>query len=297
MPPTPRGSNTKRIMGNRAHLGPGTTAYRVEMQGFNALSEHFIGMAIAGESFFPQILDVTSDIGIEFAKELVPVSDIDEEGHVHTRDTINKSPGVMSKEGRGEWSVRFGPTTYYAPFLEYGTRFMSPRPFMIPAGDLAEKVLFASVNQFLNLFNTNTGGGGFGSGDSVASQALQDPRVRGSVSGVRSLLYSSAKFMGDVSVFGGREIFGPARARMYTFARMLGDTSSIMRGTLDTRISRRMSGRATGKLAGFGVASLSHGSSYSAFPGGEGGRRLYSRSIGRATSIGVSGYSWAGLGN
>lgn len=26
-----------------------------------------------------------------------------------------------------------GPTTFYAPFLEHGTRFMAPRPFMGPA--------------------------------------------------------------------------------------------------------------------------------------------------------------------
>lgn len=292
---TPRGTNTKRRMGNLPGRGPGTTAYMVEMQGFNVLSDHFLAMAMLGDSFFPQLLDVTSDIGIELAKELVPVSNIDEEGHVHTRDTINKSPGVMDKGG-GVWSVRYGPTTHYSPFLEYGTRFMAPRPFMIPSGDLAEAVLMASIAEFLKLFDTNNSGMGFGSGNPLAGRALRDPRIKGSVGGLRSMLYSSAKFLGDVSVFGGREIFGPARGRMYSMARMLGDTSSVMQGTLNQRISHRLSGRATGKIAGFGVASLSHGASYSAFPGGAGGRRVYQRVVGRATNIGVSGLSWAGFG-
>lgn len=278
----------------RSRRGPGTNLYRVEMQGFNVLSQHFMAMASLGDSFFPQLLDVTADIGIEMAQELVPVSDLDIEGHVHTRDTINKSPGVIQRH-RGEWSISYGPTTHYSPFLEYGTRFMVPRPFMIPSGDLAEQVLLASVQAFLNLFDTTTGGIGFGGGNIMAGKALQDPRVKGTLSGVRSFLYSQAKFLGDISVFGGRQVIGPMRGLMYNLARSIGDVSSIMQGTLDTRISRRLTGRAAGRLAGFGTASLSTGSTYSAFPGGAGGRRVYQRSIGRATSVGISGMSGVSL--
>lgn len=281
----------RRISGNRSRLGPGTTAYVVEMQGFDILSDHFWAMAELSHSMFPKILDVGADIGIELSQELVPVASGE------TRDSINKSPGVIEKGHRGEWSIRFGPTTFYAPFLEYGTRFMAPRPFTIPGGDLAEQVVYRSILAYLKLFDTNNGGAGFGSGDIIAGRALQDPRIRGSISQFRSLLYSSAKFLGDVSVIGGREIFGPARARMYLLARALGDTSSILSGTLDQRISRRLSGRAVGKLAGVGTIAFSSGRTYSAFPGGEGGRRVYQRVVGRATNIGVSGFRWAGFGN
>lgn len=275
------------------HRGPGHTLYKVEVQGANALAQHFDAMAGLVDQFVPELLDVVADIGIDHAKSLVPVSDITEEGHVHTRDTINKKPGVQS--GKMWWTIDFGPTTHYSPFLEYGTRFMSPRPFMIPAGDLAEQVLMASIVQFIKLLDTNTGGAGFGSGNVIAGKALQDPRVKGTVGGVRSLLYSGAKFLGDVSVFGGREVLGPMRGLMYNMAKSIGDVSSVMTGTMDTRISRRLSGRAAGRIAGYGSASFASGSTYSAFPGGSGGRRIYQRSIGRATSTGISGVSFFDL--
>lgn len=280
-------------MARTPHRGPGHTLYKVEVQGANALAQHFNAMAGLVDNFVPQLVDVVADIGIERAKELVPVSDITEEGHVHTRDTINKKPGVQS--GRGFWTIDFGPTTHYSPFLEYGTRFMAPRPFMIPAGDLAEAVLMASIVEFIKLLDTNTGGVGFGSGNVMAGKALGDPRVKGTVSGVRSLLYSGAKFLGDVSVFGGREVIGPMRGLMYSMAKSIGDVSSVVGGTMDTRISRRLSGRAAGRIAGYGSASFSTGTSYSAFPGGEGGRRIYQRSIGRATNVGISGVSFFDL--
>ncbi len=280
----------KRIMGNQKRFGPGTTAYVTELQGVNVLSEHFFAMAELAQSFFPQLLDVTADIGIEHARELVPYDSGD------TYRSINKEPGVISKGQKGEWSIRYGPTTFYSPFLEYGTRFMSPRPFMIPSGDLAEVVFIRSVLAFFQLFDTNNAGRGFGGGDPIASQALNDPRIKGSVSSVRSGLYSTAKFLGDVSVFGGRNFIGPSRARMYALAQGLGDVSSVMNRTLNQRITRRMQGRAVGRLAGFGTASLSFGKSYSAFPGGEGGRRVYQRAVGRTSSIGLGSLSASSFG-
>lgn len=279
----------KRIMGNRSRSGPGTSVMRVELQGVNVLSDHFFALSQLIPSFAVQLLDVTADIGIEHAQELVRV-DTGE-----TRDSINKAPGVIQKGNKGEWSIRYGPTTFYAPFLEYGTRHMHPYPFMIPSGDLAERVFFASVLQFLKLFDTNDGGAGFGGGNIDAGKALNDPRVRGSISGMRTLLYSGAKFLGDISVIGGREIFGPIRGQMYALARAMGDASSIVGGTLGQRLSRRLSGRTVGRIVGYGSASLSFGKTYSAFPGGEGGRRVYQRVVGRSTNIGFSGLSFGGF--
>lgn len=268
----------KRIMGNRSRMGPGSTVMVTELQGVNVLSDHFWALSELVPSFATQLLDVTADIGIEHAQELVRVDT------GATRDSINKSPGVLI--GNGVWSIRYGPTTFYAPFIEYGTRHMHPYPFMIPSGDLAERVFFASVIQFLKLFDTMDGGAGFGGGNVDAGKALRDPRVRGSVSQFRSMLYSQAKFLGDVSVLGGRGILGPMRAKMYMLARSIGDVSSAVQGTLGMRISHRLSGRTSGRIVGFGSASLSYGKTYSAFPGGEGGRRVYQRTVGRAINVG-----------
>tara|TARA_Y100001951_G_C11168871_1_gene199093 strand:- start:234 stop:593 length:360 start_codon:yes stop_codon:yes gene_type:complete len=44
-----------------------------------------------------------------------------------TRNSIFVDPGTPS------FSHRIGPTTEYAPFIEFGTRYMSARPYMIPA--------------------------------------------------------------------------------------------------------------------------------------------------------------------
>ena len=52
-----------------------------------------------------------------------------------TRLSIFVSPGTPS------FSQQIGPTTEYAPFIEFGTRFMPARPYMIPALE-QEKIRF-----------------------------------------------------------------------------------------------------------------------------------------------------------
>ena len=54
------------------------------------------------------------------AKQLVPVDTGDTQSSIEAR-----SPKKM------EW--RIGPTTEYAPFLEFGTERMSARPYLIPS--------------------------------------------------------------------------------------------------------------------------------------------------------------------
>ena len=275
----------KRLIGNRKGAGPGTNAYVVEIQGANALANHLWAYAEAFGLFAPQILDVSADIGIEEARHLV------RKRTWATHDSINKSPGVWAKPERGEWSIRFGPTTFYSPFLEYGTSTRSPYPFMIPAGDMAERAFVPSVIAFIGMIDTMTSGVGWAGGLSgPAGRASSDPRVKGSFTGLRSYLYSTEKALGDIAVFGGREVIGPTRSLMLGLARSLGDVSSIMNGVLGQRITTRLRGRATGRLIGFGSASLSAAKTYSGFPGGEGGHRIYQRAAGRVGNIGISNF-------
>ena len=61
-----------------------------------------------------------------------------------TRGSIFVDPGTPS------FSQRIGPTTEYAPFIEFGTSRMSARPFMIPALEKeAPRFQDALINQIL----------------------------------------------------------------------------------------------------------------------------------------------------
>ena len=51
--------------------------------------------------------------------------------------TTKRSIGLEITDGG--FSVESGPTTEYAPYLEYGTRFMEAQPFIKPALDEQKK--------------------------------------------------------------------------------------------------------------------------------------------------------------
>lgn len=284
-------------MGNRGP-GPVVTSY-VEAVGLGVLYDHFVAAAALVDATMPEILNVVGDIGVTEARNLVPY----DTGATHDSITIvggsSKSmSGTFGFRSLGEtqYFVEVGPETFYAGYLEHGTIFMAPRPYMFPALDLMEKVLQASVAAVMRA--VAEGQSGVGGGDVHSNQVLSDPRVSAPFTSLRSFLYSGAKALGDVSVLGGREVFGPLRASMYGLARGLGDVSSIMNQTLGTRVSNRLRGRVTGRIIGFGSASLSFGKTYSAFPGGSGGHRIYQRVAGSHTSIaGISAFGTSNLVN
>lgn len=285
----------------------------VELIGFEVLFQDFMAAAIILDQTAPEMMNVVGDLGVEEARLLVPY----DTGATHDSITIVGGsghvtrPGVVAGQGgsggfatggliaRGgaaetEYFVEVGPETFYAPFLEYGTVFMEPRPFMIPALDIMELALVGSVKAIIDAV---LGGQGAGlAGSAGAQRVLTDPGVRNPFSQLRSFLYSGAKALGDISVLGGRGLFGPLRASMYGLARTLGDVGSIMNQTLSSRITNRLRGRVTGRIIGFGSASLSFGRTYSAFPGGPTGHRIYQRFLGSHTSLaGVSAYGSSSL--
>lgn len=260
----------------------------VEVIGANVLFEHFLAAAQIMDDTGIEIMNVVGDLGVEEARNHVPY----DTGATH--DSIGIIGGSAQMMGMGfgfrgsgsQFFVEIGPETFYAPFLEYGTAIMEPRPFMIPAADMMELALVGTV---VAIVNAVTGESHNLTGNAAASQVLSDPRVSNPYSGLRTFLYSSAKALGDVSVLGGRGLFGPLRASMYGMARGLGDVGSVMNRTLGTRVSNRLRGRLTGRIIGFGSSSLSFGRTYSAFPGGEGGHRVYQRFVGSHTkSFGMS---------
>jgi HK97 gp10 family phage protein len=228
------------------------------------------------------MMDVVADLGIAEARRLVPYDT------GATYDSIVSTSGTGSGTfgfrvaGSTVWWTEVGAQTFYAPFLEFGTIYMAPRPFMGPAYDVMTAGLIGSVRAILGAV-LSANGGGVGTTPGIGGQVLGDERVGGVFTKYRSFLYSSAKALGDISVFGGRSVFGPLRAQMYGLARLMGDIDSSMNSTIGQRVSNRLQGRVTGRLIGYGSASLSFGKTYSGFIGGAGGHRIYQRFAGQYT--------------
>lgn len=241
-----------------------------EVQGLNTLIEHWYTVAALTDALTPVIVDFYSDVTIHNARQFVP------KDTWATHDSINKEPGVV-RSAMGDYSAWIGPTTFYSRFLEFGTIKMSPLPFMIPAIDMVEPDFIKAFEQVAKLADHVGGPINLGT-------ASGDPRARGVVQQYRGGLYSLSKFLGDVAVFGGRQVLSPIRANAIQLARLLGDVQSVMSGTLGGRISRRLRGRATGRIRGYGSATLTYAKVYSAFPGGEGGHRVYNRFMGRIST-------------
>jgi HK97 gp10 family phage protein len=74
------------------------------------------------ESQFEAVIQIAARNIESRSKQLVPIDT------GATMNSIEARP-----EGKMEW--RIGPTTEYAPFLEFGTERMPARPYMIPSGE------------------------------------------------------------------------------------------------------------------------------------------------------------------
>lgn len=243
-----------------------------EVQGLETLVEHWFTVAVLTDALTPGVLDFYADVITHNARQFV------RKDTWATHDSINKGNGVI-RSAIGDYSVWIGAETIQARFLEFGTVNMPAFPFMIPAIDMVEKDFIRAFGDIAKIADTVTGQ------VSLRGDVGKDGRIRSPISGLRSGLYSISKFLGDVSVFGGREFLSPIRGFALRAARGLGDVNAIMQGAAGMRISRRLRGRATGRLAGFGSASLTFGKTYTASLGGQ---RIYNRFAGRLTAPIVS---------
>ena len=252
-----------------------------EVQGLETLIEHWYTVAALTDAMAPVIVDFYGDVTIHNARQFVP------KRTWATHDSINKEPGVVRSQ-MGDYSVWMGPTTFYSRFLEFGTIKMSPRPFMIPALDMVEPDFIKAFEQLAKIADHVGGPISLGTAD-------RDPRTKSILQQYRGGLYNVSKYLGDIAVFGGRGVVSPIRANAITLAKAIGDVQSIMSGTLGSRISHRLRGRATGRIRGYGSASLAYGETYSDFPGGEGGRRVYNRFMGRISTAPITTKFW-GIG-
>ena len=88
------------------------------------------------EQEFQQVVEIAARHVETKAKDDVPVDT------GATKNSIN-----ATQEGELAWRV--GPTTEYAPFLEYGTRYMIARPFLIPAVEVEAPRLEQALGQLI----------------------------------------------------------------------------------------------------------------------------------------------------
>ena len=243
-----------------------------EVQGLNTLTQHWFTVAALTDQLAPGVCDFYADVIVHNARQFV------RKDTWATHDSINKGNGVI-RSAMGDYSVWIGAETPQARFLEFGTVNMPAFPFMIPAIDMVEKDFIRAFGDIARIADTVTGQA------SLRGDVGRDGRIRSPISSLRSGLYSLSKFLGDISVFGGREFLSPIRAFALRGARALGDTNALMQGAVGMRISHRLRGRATGRLQGFGSASLNFSKTYT---GGLGGQRIYNRFMGRISAPIVS---------
>jgi|TARA_R110002020_G_scaffold329075_1_gene544991 HK97 gp10 family phage protein len=87
------------------------------------------------------------------AKEDVPVDTGATKGSINAKPGATASLSVFAQaisNVTGTLSWRIGPTTEYAPFLEFGTRRMAARPYMVPAIESERPKLVRAVKQLMS---------------------------------------------------------------------------------------------------------------------------------------------------
>lgn len=247
--------------------GIGGNTYHVEMI--------LIGwrVFIQDQFFIAEVLPPLAAAVTEAAGGLVrfdAMRDVPKDTHA-TEKSMAADP--FMQRASDDFIANMGPNTFYAPFLEFGTVKMSPRPFLIPAWD-AHRIDF--INGLLDMVRF-----ALSERPSLISAASRNERVLGMMRQVRGRLYSIEKALGDISVLGGRSVISPVRGNMLRLARGLGDIQAGMTGGIRGRVTRRITGRATGRLTGLSRTAVFNANVTGEFSGG---MRVYNRVVGRATS-------------
>ena len=258
--PKSSGSSRRRSRG-------GFNRVTIEVQGLNAVIENFFTIAELTHQLTPGLVYFFDDTVFHNARQFV------RKKTWATHDSIHSSGPIMS--GSGDFSAWISAESIAARFLEFGTINMPAYPFMLPAVDMIEKDFIRAFVEIAKIPDQLSRTG-------LSGDVGRDSRVRSPISALRSGLYSTSKFLGDISVLGGRSTLSPIRGFALSMARLLGDMNAAMTGQIATRFSTRLRGRATGRLAGFGSASLTASKTYSgSFTGGQ---RIYNRLVGRISS-------------
>jgi len=241
----------------------------IQIIGINVVREHFLAVAEATLDLSAQAVNLYGGLITAYARENAPFQD-------QTGDTrLSIHHNLFSSHD--DIGADVGPTTFYSPFLEYGTSKMQPYPFMIPALDAYTGPFADTMFEIARIADQFMG----------FSPPADTPGMNAAFQEWRRWLYTTQKALGDIQQFGGIPGVAATRSLLLTTARGLGDVQAIVGGTVSQRTSRRLRGRVTGHLIGGGPRTVSADKTYSSFIGGTAGHRIYNRIAGRAVSGGV----------
>lgn len=197
-----------------------------------------------------------------------------------TGDTYNSLHHFITTTPR-EVKVSVGPTTWYAPFIEYGLAthaHIGPRPFMAFG---TAQVLPYLIQAYADLALVAKYG---------ARARMTAPRFREHTTPYlrkwRQFLYKAEEALGDIAPLGPVGITIPGtnvfRASLLGMARVLGDIQSVMGRVVGQRFQRRLTGKVTGRLIGVGSRTIFADKVIGARI--TGGERIYNRIAGGAVT-------------
>lgn len=241
------------------HVGALSQA-NVHIQGLNALLHDFEAIQQAWWDLTWSVHNFVGELTTHNARQFVPID---------TGATYQSIHHNLFTEG-GSIGTDIGPTTFYAPWLEYGTVKMGPRPFMNQAVDMNEMAYYQAMAEVA-----------FVAKDIRNLSPPYDEPTKEVFQNFRTYLYDREKALGDISAFGFRPLLSGPRAVLLGTARALGDVQSLMGGWVGQRVSDRVSGQITGRVIGIGRVSLSTSKTYGGFIGGAIGHRIYQRHAGK----------------
>lgn len=258
----------------RPSRGPGIIL-QVDMIGARAVAEHADAFEEMIGPLIWSIQEITGQYATVLARQYIKQYDVIDSGDTH--DSVHhflttSGAGI----GEGSITVDIGPSTWYAPFPEYGLgghAGIGPRPFMM---DTFFAVLPLWRTVFMELADLGKRG--------QRSRSFQTHpyanTLNAQIGRVRQRLYSIEKEIGDVFPLGLPSAIGRhLRSFMVDAARTLGDIQAVVGRAVGARYSRRLSGRVTGRMIGIGAHTIFGGASYTTSISG--GQRIYNRIAGK----------------
>ena len=246
----------------RPKLGPDM---QITIRGLNVVAEHWDAMDALLPGAIWQILNEGGQLMTKAARRTVPIDSGDTFRSIHHFMTTMPNATMVS----------VGPTTFYAPFIEYGLgghSHIGPRPFMLNA---LHEVLPGMVMAFRELTLLAKRG---------AKYKFSTPEYASDLNSLiakwRGHLYTAEKEIGDLIPIGGFTGLRGIRESLLGCARVLGDVQAVMGRVVGQRFARRLTGKVTGRLIGVGSRTIFVDRTISADFGV--GQRAYNRVAGRA---------------